>query len=220
MLEPPSEDHRKLVARLAEVDVEYSRAQWRSVGFVWVAALATLPLVLVQDVRDWTTVGLFYFVVLAGCVLSFANVRMVRPRVAVLVACNIALAVVLERVTGPFMMVPVVLCTTLSSWMAYPTNIDRPIVPVAFTAVAYVLPMVLEWLHLAAPTWSVSHGSVTTTTSVIQLDGTASRVFLIVGTFACIVIGGGIARSIAARRRELQRTLETQAWHLRNLLPM
>ena len=220
MLEPPAEKPPELVARLAEVDVEYARAQWRSVGFAWIAALATFPLVVAQDVRDWTMVGLFYFVVLAGGAVSFANARMSRPRVALLVVCNIALAMVLERTTGPFMMMPVILCMTLASWMAYPTNIDRPIIPITFTAVAYGLPLVLEWVHFAAPTWSVSHGSVTTTTSVIQLDGTPSRVFLIVGTFVCIIVGGAMARAIAARRRELQRTLETQAWHLRKLLPM
>jgi len=219
MLEPPDRPPPELALRIAEVDHAYMRSQWRQVGFAWLSMLATLPMVAALGVRVPAFVAVFYLVCGLLAALSFANVRAARPWTKLVAVLNIVLIVLCTRVTGPFIIMPVILCITVASWVSYPPLIDRPIVPALLGAVAFGVPLLIEALGLVSPTWRVAHGEVVAMSSIVELGGTPTRVFLIVGTIAGIAAGGWLARAIAASRRDLQRTVETQAWHLRKLLP-
>ena len=68
-------------------------------------------------------------------------------------------------------------------------------------------------------TTSVEAGRIVVTSSTVYLGGAAPYAFLVMSLIVTVVICAMFSHAIAARRRDLQREVEMQAWHLRKLLP-
>jgi len=82
------------------------------------------------------------------------------------------------------------------------------------------VPVALEIAGLVEPTWRVGNGAVTSTSTMIMIGGHATTALLIAANMITIaVIGLFRERASRVSRRDAQRQVEIQAWHLRQLLP-
>jgi len=125
----------------------------------------------------------------------------------------------LTRVFGSIVFVPGLVCACILALTTYPSLIDRPFLVIGSLLGALVVPLILEATGLWTTTWWIADGKVETASAALRFAGTPSYVFLIAANTLLIAIGGWFARSLAVNRRDAQRRLEIQAWHLRQLLP-
>ncbi len=84
---------------------------------------------------------------------------------------------------------------------------------------SWVIPVALERTDVLASTWSVSEGSIRVTSSLAELGGTTTSSLLVGANIVAIVVIGLFANALARSRRDAQRKVEIQAWHLQQLLP-
>ena len=81
--------------------------------------------------------------------------------------------------------------------------------------------VILEQLGVLAPTWQIVDGvGLWMTGDVFHLGGAPMIALLVAGNTALIVVNTAFGHSLAKTRRDAQRRLEIQAWHLRQLLPV
>ncbi|MCA1480938.1 hypothetical protein I6F37_39090 [Bradyrhizobium sp. NBAIM08] len=85
---------------------------------------------------------------------------------------------------------------------------------------AWLGPVILELAGILAPTWSVTAGAITTTSHAVDLSSGPTSALLIFGNCMAIIVVGSFANALARSRREAQRSVEIQAWTLKQLLPM
>jgi hypothetical protein len=84
---------------------------------------------------------------------------------------------------------------------------------------SWLVPVVLEWTGVLAQTWSVVGGAIVSTSSLFRIDGTTTVVLLVLANVVTIYVFGRFANTLARSRRDAQRQVEIQAWHLQQLLP-
>jgi serine/threonine-protein kinase len=216
MLEPPERMPPEVVSQVATIDQTYARAQWRAVMIAYLSCFATLPLVIVQGVTDWRPMTALYGLIGVLSALSWRN--MVKPRVALTIALNFALLFVLARVTTPVIIFPGAVIVCGVSWMSYPSFIDRPYSALTLLVALMLGPVAVEELGIVSRTWSIAAGRVELRSTALALTNTSPFTIIAVGVIMAIA-GGYMAHAIARSRRDMQRKLELQAWHLRKLLP-
>jgi hypothetical protein len=96
--------------------------------------------------------------------------------------------------------------------MAHPVRLYFVIISFA------VIPLALEVTHVIDKTWQVLDGGILSTSGTIHVGGPLTSVLLVTGTVATLTVAAAFSRSLSFSRREAQRTVEMQAWHLRKLV--
>ena len=124
-----------------------------------------------------------------------------------------------SRITGPFVLTPVVVCTILMSLSAIPQLHDRKAIVIAWTITAVMLPFVLEWLGVINRTYHLQDGFITLESDVFGAQTRAGEAALVLVNLVFLVIAGLFAMTVSKHRRTAQRELQIRAWHLRQLLP-
>jgi hypothetical protein len=122
-------------------------------------------------------------------------------------------------VFGPFLIVPGLLCIMMASWASSPSLMDRPVQLIGTLCAAILLPIVLELTGLLSRTWSTDGHTLSITSAVLDLGGTPTTVILITANVVSIAVCGLLVRQLARERHDAHRTIASQAWHLRKLLP-
>jgi len=220
LLEAPREVPPALQEHLDRLDHHYERRQYRISGNYYLAFLPFLPVLIWQGVTSWPIIAAVFACSLAYIVLSRIESRSAsRPRVLPGLLLAIALALPLARMFSPFVILPGLLCIMMASWASAPILMDRPLHLSAALSVALLVPIVLELTGLISPTWSVEEHAISIRSAALDLGGTPTTVLLIAGNLVTIVVCGLLVRQLARERREAQRKIESQAWHLRMLLP-
>ena len=221
MLEPPAVDPPALAARLAASD----RAAHRRQGRAAIASLATVLVFLaaaaINGLADAGVLAVTAgWTVLVACGAAILASRASRaPEMFALVVANAVLAGLLSRLFGSLIITPVVTCVMAVSLTSYPQLISHARGVLAILAASWVAPVALELAGVLGRTWEVRDGAVVSTSGVVQLGGTTTTVLLIGGNVLGILVMGLFANTLARARRDAQRRVESQAWHLRNLLP-
>ncbi|MGE5183924.1 MAG: hypothetical protein ACM31C_17760, partial [Acidobacteriota bacterium] len=203
----------------AEEAVQRRQSRVASVSFVGVAAF--LALLAWDGLRD---VSLFALVAALTLVMAVAALLLARRHATVgemmaVVAGNALLAALLSRAFGPLIVVPSLICVMAVSLTSYPQLIDRARVIIGVLAAAWLVPVVLEWLHVIAPTWGVEGGRVVSMSTMIVIRGASTSTLLVATNLIAIFAIALFANALARSRRDAQRQLVIQAWHLRQLLP-
>ena len=114
---------------------------------------------------------------------------------------------------------PAVTCIMALSLTAYPQNIDRGRLVIGLLVTSWMLPVLLEWLGVLAPSWEVVHGAVISHSAMLSLSGKGTGALLFTTNIMTIIVFGVFANKLAMSRRDAMRQTEIQAWHLRQLLP-
>jgi serine/threonine-protein kinase len=219
LLTPPRALPPDLVSGLEEQEHQINKDRSRKAMWVYLSVFGMLPFALMLEVKNWTTVFGFYGVVAVAAMSSAHFSRTGKPSVAVVLAVNLALSVLFTRIAGPFVLTPLMVCAALVALTAIPWINQRSWIVVAWTVVALLLPIVLEWLAVLPKTWEISGGRMTIISDVIRTEGLFDELSLIFSTVLFTIVIGLFTLGINRRRRVGQEQLFVQAWHLRQLLP-
>jgi serine/threonine-protein kinase len=219
ILEPPRELPADLQRKLDADDIAFGRRMGRTAAVTFAVCFCFLPFAFVIEVTNApliaTMFAMFVALALHG---EFMFRKSTRPVWFALVGMAVLIAL-LTRVFGPMIFVPGLVCAAILALSTYPTLLDRPYLVIGTLISGLVVPLILEATGVWATTWWIADGKVETASAALRFEGTASVVFLIATNLLMILIGGWFARSLAVNRRDVQRRLEIQAWHLRQLLP-
>ncbi len=106
------------------------------------------------------------------------------------------------------------------SLTSYPQLMAHARIVIPMLVLAWLGPVLLEYAGVLERTWHVIDGAVVSTSRVVELSSGATAALLIFGNCMAIIVIGAFANALARSRREAQRSVEIQAWHLKQLLPM
>ncbi|MEP6859827.1 MAG: serine/threonine-protein kinase [Deltaproteobacteria bacterium] len=220
MLEPSKRLPAALTVELEAAEATVQRRQSRVAMLSFVAIGGFLVMASLNGLRSART--LIVIAALAG-VMAAAAFRLSQRRALVsemmmVVIGNATLAALLSRAFGPLIIVPAVTCVMALSLTSYPQLIDRAKLVIAILAVSWVVPIVLESAGVLESTWRVAGGDVVSTSTLVTI-GRSTAGLLIGANLLTIVVFGLFANALARSRRDAQRQVQIQAWHLRQLLP-
>jgi len=219
LLEPPAQLPPDLARGLEEHERQMSRDRSRKATWVYLSVLALLPLALVVEIRSWPLVVAFFG---SACVAALSSVyfaRTGRPSVPIVLAVNLAIALLFTRLGGPFVLTPLMVCCAVFAISAIPAVNARGGLVIGWTVLAVLLPIVLEWSGVLPRTWGLASGQLTIVSAMVRTDGWLHELVLVgAGLFFTLVLAW-FALAINRRRRLAQQQLYMQAWHLRQLLP-
>jgi len=221
MLEPPREPPRELREQLLASEAVIQQRQGRIAARSLIAMLLFLVAAGLNGLHDaplfFSIVG--WNVLMIAISLAVWRRPVVRFEVWAVVVGNSVLIALLSRLFGPFIVTPVVTGVMALSLTSYPRLMPQARIVILFLAGAWIVPVALELAGLLSPAWEVLEGSVVSTSHVVRVDDGPTAVLLIGGNVLAIVVIGLFANALARSRREAQRAVEIQAWHLRQLLP-
>ncbi len=219
LLTPPAELPSDLVTGLEEQELQINKDRSRKAMWVYLSVFGMLPLALVIDIKNWPMVIGFYGVLAVAALSSAHFARTGKPSVVVVLAVNLAIAVLFTRIASPFVLTPLMVCCTVVAITAIPWINQRPWVVYAWTVTAVLLPIALEWLGVLPKTWEIAGGRMTVISDIIKTEGLRDELALIFSAVLFTNVLGIFALAISKRRRLGQQQLYVQAWHLRQLLP-
>jgi serine/threonine protein kinase len=217
LLEPPLKLPPALTAELSATENAVQRRQSRVAALSFVAVAAFLVALCIDGVTDW---GAWTAIAATAAVMAFAAWRLSRrtPRpheMIFVVLGNALLAAMLSRVFGSLILVPSVTCVMALSLTSYPQLVDRARLVIAILAASWLVPVVLERLGVLSETWRIAGGAIASIPRVANLGSG----LLVAASLTPVIVVGLFANALARSRRDAQRTLQIQAWQLRQLLP-
>jgi serine/threonine-protein kinase len=209
---PPEVDHA-----LEAEEQRLMRERSRRAVLPYAAIFGVLPFFpLVHITNTPMLVGIF--VAFAAMVtITYLNYRVGVP-FAVMLVGHAVTALAFSRMLGPFVITPIMLCAILLSATSIPWLNKRPWAVFAWTVSATMLPFVLEWAGVLAPSYAFSPAGVLSFGTVFDQTHMVPPL-IVVGHVAAVCLVALYARRIGSDRRDAQRKLFMQAWHLRHLLP-
>jgi len=225
MFAPPGRERIALPAELdrelAVAELAVQRRQGKAAIFAMSAVLVYVIAAASNGVANMPLVlGIAGYIL---CLATFAWVKTRRPArqrdMLIIATGNAVLVALLSRTYGSMLIVPAITCVMALSLTSYPLLIDRVRIVIALLVVSWVAPVLLEQLGVLAPTWGIGSGFISATSHLLTVSPTHTSTILIVFNIATIIVIGLFASALATSRRDAQRQLEIQAWHLRQLLP-
>jgi serine/threonine-protein kinase len=211
----PPEIEREIFDAEREIDRERSRRGVWAYLMTWVFVVV-VPLTRVQS---WPLLALLLAIATALSGVSLYNARTGKLPFAILMGGNLVLVLVFSRVSGSFVLTPLLACGILLALSSHRQTAARPWLPIAWLLVAVTAPFALELAGVFAKTFQMvpeglaSHGTI--------FDGRSSNDLLaaFLGTVALVMVVGVYTVSVTRARRTAARETLVQAWHLRQLLP-
>jgi serine/threonine-protein kinase len=211
--ELPPELERELEADELEVSRERSRRNARAYLGIWSFAVM-LPFV---EVQSWPGMVALFGIANVMALLSFWNARTGRLPTGLFFAGNFVL--VFSRFASPFAIMPVFIVGVTLAMAGRSAVIDRPWTMVAWAELAMIAPLVLEHFGVLASTWSIEDSELRARGTLAVAHGVFDPIMVIFGNLALLAVIAILATQIQRGRRDAQRGLRIQAWHLRHLLP-
>jgi hypothetical protein len=220
IVEPPRVLPPALVASLADAERVAHRVRSRSAGLTFVAVVMTFAvLVPFLEVESWPLlIGFFAAMAGMGLISELAYRRGQSVSWLALIGA-FATALLVSRVAGPFVVMPVVVEGIALGLMATGPLIGRPWIVIAWVVLALVAPIALEVLGVFARTWWFDTETLLIRSAVVHGSNAAREGALIAGNILFIAAAVLFVRVMTRDRRAAERRLHIQAWHLRHLLP-
>ncbi len=220
MLEPPRQAPDEVEHLLEEMDTATARTQGRLGAIAMTGYLAFVPLLLWTGVRDPGVVAAFAAVALLAAAQVHVMTRRDRiPQGGIYVsACiNAALIALVCRLVGPFVIAPTLVLTTLMAFAVHP-RFGRIGVVAGILTLGVAVPWLLEAADVLAPTYRFADGSIILTSPAVRFSDAPVLLAFAAVLVSLVAITAVLLRSMATRQRDATRQLETQAWHLRQLV--
>jgi serine/threonine-protein kinase len=221
LLEPPDKDHMPpdLLRYLAAEDRAFNSSRARQGMWTFIALFSVWLVLPFLHVKHWLPLIAFYVLMAGGALMSWRNMRRGQSHVPLLLLVTAAIGVVFARMSGPFILTPIIICASLMQLSAVRYIAERSWILVIWCIVVVMTPFVLEWTGVLSSTYAVSGGTVSSISDVFDMRRAVDETVLIVANLAFVTAAGVIAMFISRRRLELQRQQAIHAWHLRQLLP-
>jgi len=143
-----------------------------------------------------------------------------RPSVIAILVVNLVLALLFTRILGPFILTPLAICCMLVGITSIRRINSKGWLVVGWTAVAVLLPIVLEWVGVLPRTWETGHGAAVMQSNMFEALGTRGEMgSLVFANLVFTLVVGGVALAFSRKRQDAQRQLFVREWHLRQLIP-
>jgi hypothetical protein len=168
-----------------------------------------------------TIVIAFVVVVIASGVQVLALTRrdeVTSEPIYVNAAINAILIGLICRMVGPFIIAPTLAATTLMAYAAHP-RFGRISVIAVILAAGVALPWLLELAGVLDSTYTFVDGTIVLRSPVVAFHALPVQIAFAMLLVAVLVVVAVLSRMMAARQREASRSVELQAWHLRQLVP-
>ena len=222
LLDPPAASAMPpdLSAKLDEEDRRASADRSKKFLWAYLSLFLVLPLALVLQIKNWPLLLGFYALVLLGVLSAAVFARTGRPTASVVFVLTFALTLLFTRFAGPFVLTPVMICCGLIAITSIVWFQEHSAGVYAWTILAVLAPVVLEWLGVLPRTWMIDDGRMIIVSDIVRTHGRLDELALIASNFIFTAVVAVMLVSINRKRREGQRRLYIQAWHLRQLLPL
>ena len=216
-IELPAELDRELAAN----ELVVQRRQGKAAILALSAVLAYVIVAASNGVTNMPLVlGIAAYILGLGALVWTRTRRPARPADMLMIAAgNAVLVALLSRTYGSMLIVPAITCVMALSLTSYPLLIDRVRIVILLLVASWAAPLVLEQAGVLLPTWSIGNGAIAATSHALIVSPMHTSAVLIVFNIATIIVIGLFASALARSRRDAQRQVEIQAWHLRQLLP-
>jgi serine/threonine-protein kinase len=222
MLEPPPETTPEVGDRLRRSDGEavsqHSRAAMP--GYILIASF--LPLIAWNGVRSWPIVLAIVGLAVAMAFAAWDLTRRPDKSVGYMVVYaigNALLLAIMERLAGPWVVVPAVFAFVTGSVVTYPAFLVRKWLLIGIMLAGFLGPIGLEAVGVLAPTWRMDGGGLRMFGDAMRVDGTPAVVTLLLGSLAIIVMAGLQSARVSNASRAAHHRLVRQAHQLEQLLP-
>ena len=219
IVEPPRVLPPALVASLDDAERVAHRVRSRTAVVAFAAVLPFAAVVPFLRVESWPLVIGFFAAVAGMAVVSELSYRRGASIAPIALAATFLTALMTSRLAGPFVLTPVVIEGIALGLMATGPLIGRPWIVIAWLAAALVVPIGLEALGVFARTWWFDGDTIRIRSAVVHGSDAAREVALIAAHILFIAMAVLFSRATSRDRRDAERRLHIQAWHLRHLLP-
>jgi eukaryotic-like serine/threonine-protein kinase len=215
---PPDKIPVEVTRELAQGEVGLALDRGTRGSFAYLGIWLLLPMVALLHVSSWPQlIALVGFGTLMAAFVTLHG-RGKFPT-WLLILCNVAYAVLFSRLSSPFVFSPLLACTIAIAVGAHAGAGDRRLLAYTLVAVMIALPIVLELTGVLAHTWWMTSEGLTTRGTVFDGRGSSDLFGVAVGTIALAMVVTGYALAMNRAREAAQRTVQIQAWHLKQLLP-
>jgi serine/threonine-protein kinase len=220
MLEPPRDTPRQVLDELDAADRASMRAQGKLAALALLGMFGFVPVMVWTGVRDWRYVALYvgFIAVTATAAYTLTRRGDIDRNIYYVLAINALLTALLSRMFTPFLIAPGVATATVTVFAAHPRG-ARTSVAWAVLAIAVLGPWALELAGVWGQTMWAAGGSLVLESPAIRIHSPETEVALALAFLVLLAVAGAIARTIARGRRDAQREMLVQAWHLRQLVP-
>jgi serine/threonine-protein kinase len=219
LLEPPEKLPPELAEALAQEERAFSMSRSRQGMWAYLSLFVFWVAIPFMHIKSWTALISFYALLALGAAVAWRNSRRGHSSAGVTLAMTMLVCVGFTRVSGPFMLTPIVTCAALMQLSAIRQLNQRMPIIVAWTVLAVMLPFILEWTGVIHHTYGISNGVVFSASEIFDMEGSFDELALVIGNLIFTVFAGLVAVYITRRRMDAQRAMTIQAWHLRQLLP-
>ena len=209
----PAEVEREVDREQRELDRRRSR---RSV-FAYLSFFLVLPTLFGLELASAGDLVAVIALVLASAVSSFISWRVRQMPTSVFLGLHLATATAFSRFVSPFVLSPMLIVGMLLALADLPGVRRHPWIAWVWVPVAGALPFVLERAGVLAPTWHLDAQGALVSSGVVFAHH--DPVALVLANLALLFVVAAFAMGLSRDRRDAQRKLFVQAWHLRHLLP-
>jgi hypothetical protein len=219
IIEPPATDPPELLASFAESDIALAKQRSKRSVFAFLAIYLWLPFVFVVHIASWPQLVGLYASCTAMAGLVYWNSRTGRTPAWALLVGNAIVVLMFSRLASPFVIMPSIVSGVLLALSSHSQLHTRRWVLAVWSAIALLLPLVLEYTHVFASTWYLIGDGVVTHSTIVSTHGAIDMAGLIFGQTALGIVIALYAASFASATRNAQRATHRQAWHLQQMLP-
>jgi serine/threonine-protein kinase len=220
MLEPPRKSPVEVDARMASIAEETSRRRSMLVALFALGFLAFLPLLMWMGVRDaWVVIAFTTLVAANGLHALRLAVKKSPATVAQLyvgVLLNSLVIGTVSHMFTPFLVAPGIAAVSVMMYLSDPRLHAKLVIPLVVVAV--LGPWLVEITGLVSPTVAAVGGNLMLHSPAVTVTMPATSLALALFVGSMIALAGVVAKRLGDTVQTSLRTVELQAWHLRQLV--
>ncbi len=219
LLEPTPEIPPEVTSALAAEENRLDRERSRRAIRVFGAFFLWLPTVALLQIGSWPTLIALACATAVMVGLSWYNSRTGAVTVPVLMVANGVVALLFSRLTGSFLITPVLVVGIALAFSSRASLSERPWLIGLYAGALMAAPTALEALGVFGPTMAMTPTGMLNWGTVITSHTTVDLVLLYLANVMLVVILAMYSTVSARGRSEAVRRLHLQTWHLQQLLP-
>jgi len=219
LIEPPAKLPTELEDSVAAEEVRMIRGRSKRALTALVLFFLLMPLLPLLDVVNVPLLIGLYISVAAVALTSWVNWRVRAVPLWIFLFVNFVLSVMFSRLTGPFVLTPLMIAAVLLAITPIPWVNERRWFVILFTAAIVLVPFALEALSILPRTWWMTPEGLLSHGNIFSSRGSSGAATIMIGNLLCALVVGSYARALNRDRRVALRNLHVQAWHLKQLLP-
>jgi eukaryotic-like serine/threonine-protein kinase len=220
MLEPPRRSPLEVDKRMESIADATTRRRSVLVALFAVGFLAFLPFLMWMGIRDMRIVVAFTVLVSMNGLYAFRIARMKNPASVVQLNLGVLLnSLVIGTVSHmftPFLVAPGIAAVTVMMFLSDPRLRAKLVIPIVLAAVTG--PWLLEVAGLVSPTIEAYGGNLLLRSPAVTAAMPATSLALALFVTSMVGLAGLVAKQLGDTVQTSLRSIELQAWHLRQLM--